>query len=838
MIARDAAYAPALPIDDALPELQRKLGAVNRCLLMAPPGAGKTTRVPHALMGEAWLAGRRIVMVEPRRLAARAAARRLAASLGEPLGRSIGLRARTMTATSPEARIEVVTEGVFTRMILDDPELAEIGLVIFDEFHERSLDADFGLALSLDAQTGLRDDLRILVMSATLDGTRLAEMLVPCSIVESRGRSFGVETHFLGRDPHQALEDQVVPAVRRALRTSNGSVLVFLPGGREILRAAERLRSEIDDREVSILPLYGGLDRSAQDTALAPPAPGRRNIIIATDIAETSLTIEGVSAVVDAGFAREPRYDVGARLTRLVTVRISRASAEQRRGRAGRLGPGHCYRLWSEPETQSLPANATPEILSSDLTGLVLDCAHWGVTDPAQLTWLDPPPAAAVEAAVLDLRALGALDEARHLTPFGTAVRNLPLAPHLAAMICRAVGWRAETEAALLAALLSERGLGGDGWDIAWRLERLRSDQSARACAMRAMAARWAVMAANAMKALAGDQRARRTAKSEPLSPGAILALGYPDRIAKWRGRDTDYVTAGGRGAHLGDAGAAQPERYLVIADMQGQARSARIQAAAAISEAEIDALFGDRIETTTETSFDDTGRSVRAKRRRRLGALVLTDEAATLDNDRAVAEALTAGIKRLGIGVLPFSKAQHQLRDRVAFLRAAEPDAWPDLSDDALAAGIENWLGPYLAGKSAISDISIADIGNGLDLLLDWSQRRHLDELAPTHFEAPTGQRHPISYDGEQAPSVSLRVQELFGLARHPTIADGRLALTLILLSPAGRPIQVTRDLPGFWAGSWADVRADLRGRYPKHPWPEHPLEAQATRRAKPRKR
>lgn len=835
---------PPLPIDHALPELRVALERANRAVLVAPPGAGKTTRVPLELLDQPWLGDRRIILLEPRRLAARAAASRLAATRGEKLGQSIGLRARMMTTTSPTTRIDVVTEGVFTRLVLDDPELTDVGLVIFDEFHERSLDADFGLALALDAQRGLRDDLRILVMSATLDGARISERLADgdaaaCPVITSEGRSFPVETHYLGRTPSTPLDVQVTGAVRRALSETAGSVLIFLPGQREIRRSEQTLAENLTTEGTVITPLFGGMDRRDQDAAIAAPAPGERKVILATAIAETSLTLDGISAVIDAGLAREPRYDIGARLTRLATVRVSRASADQRRGRAGRLGPGHCYRLWGEPETQSLAAFATPEILSSDLTALLLDCAAWGVTDPTDLTWLDRPPAAGLDAARADLEALDALDSQGRITAFGTAIRALPLPPTLAAMVCKASAFGAAGPAADIAALLVERGLGGNAADLDDRLERFRRDRSPRARAMRDMATRWAKAADRAMS----SARQGLVPGSAPPSTAALLLLAYPDRIAKARGArkesggaGTRYLMAGGSGAFIGEDEPLADAPYLVVADLQGAARAGRITAAAAIDDAELSICAADRIVEHVDVRFDRDNLAVRAKRQRRLDALVLDSYAVAVTPSDATAAALAAGIAAVGLDVLPWSKAQTRLRARVAFLARTAPDAWPDLSDAGLAATLDTWLLPFLADKTAVRDIGPDDLANGLALLLDWSAREALEQQAPTHFTAPTGHAHPIAYDGEHAPSVALRVQELFGLKTHPSLDAGRLPLTLVLLSPAARPIQVTRDLPQFWAGSWADVRADLRGRYPKHPWPDDPANAPPTSRAKRR--
>jgi ATP-dependent RNA helicase HrpB len=831
----------SLPIDAAIPELREALCDNTSAVLVAPPGAGKTTRVPLELLDEPWLAGQRIIMLEPRRLAARAAAARLAQSLGEQLGHTVGLRARLMTKISAATRIEVITEGVFTRMVLDDPELNGVGLVIFDEFHERSLDADFGLALALDVQHGLRDDLRILVMSATLDGSRVSTKLGDCPVVTSEGRSHPIDTHYLGRDPASPLEAQIARAVQRALRETTGSLLVFLPGQGEIRRAERLLNEQLPPGDLKIAPLYGGMDRQAQDVAISPPKAGERKVILATAIAETSLTLDGITAVIDSGLAREPRYDIGARLTRLATVRVSRAGADQRRGRAGRLGPGHCYRLWAEPETQSLNAFATPEILSSDLTALVLDCAAWGLVDPENLTWLDAPPTASIDAAQEDLNALGALDDNHRITPFGGAIRALPLPPILAAMVCKAHHRGGAMQAARIAALLVERGLGGNTVDLDDRLDRFERDRGQRARAMRDLSARWAKTAAKATASITAGPAAKETGAREALSTAAILALAYPDRIAKARGQSSggsgrQYLLAGGSGGFLPGDDPLSGAPYLVVADLQGGARTGRIMSAAVIDETELIALDPGRIQERVDLSFDRDSLSVRARRQRRLGALVLDSDPIQLPGTQAVAQTLAQGIATEGLHVLPWSKVQHQFRARVAYLAQSDPEAWPDLSDTALVSNIDTWLTPFLDAKSSVRDIAPDDLANGLQVLVDWSMRQALDALAPTHFTAPTGNNHPIAYDGEQAPSISLRVQELFGLKTHPSINEGRLPLTLFLLSPAGRPIQVTRDLPGFWSGSWAAVRADLRGRYPKHPWPEDPASAEPTARAKRR--
>lgn len=839
----------SLPIDAELERLSAALAEAPNVVLIAPPGAGKTTRVPLALLDAAWRGDGRILVLEPRRIAARAAAERMAQTLGESVGATVGLRARLSSRIGPRTRVEVVTEGVFTRMILDDPALDGIAAVLFDEFHERSLDADFGLALALDAQAGLRPDLRLLVMSATLEGARVANLLGGAQVIESAGRSHPVTTRYLGRDPSSRIEDQMTAAIRRSLAAEPGSLLAFLPGQGEIRRVADRL-SEGNGlgADVIIAPLYGAMDAAAQDRAITPAPAGQRKVVLATSIAETSLTIEGVRIVVDSGLARVPRFEPDIGVTRLETVRASRASVDQRRGRAGRTEPGVCYRLWDEPQTQSLPAYAAPEILAADLAGLLLDCAAWGVQDPAAFAWLDAPPLASLAAAREELTALGAIAEDGRITATGRSLRALPLPPRLAAMLHRATSGGAVLvrQAAEIAAVLVERGLGGNDTDIARRLEMFRRDRSRRASDMRRLAEGWARMASasgqqgrGAGESI-GRQTRRATPDAGPMSSVppevACLAAAYPERVAKARGSPGQYLLANGRAAALdaGDPLARSP--YLVVAEMQGAAASTRILLAAAASERDVLSLAGDRITERDGCEYDETAGAVRARRTRRLGAIVLSSEARPIAPGEDVTVALAQGAARRGIDRLPWSKAQQQLRDRVAFLRATDPGAWPDLSDAALAQTTGTWLAPFLSGRTRLSEITAADLGNALDAVLPYDLKRRLDADAPTHFEAPTGNRIPIDYEGAGAPRLAIRVQELFGLKTHPTIAGGRLPLTLELLSPAHRPIQVTRDLPGFWAGSWADVRADMRGRYPKHVWPEDPASAAPTSRAKPR--
>jgi ATP-dependent helicase HrpB len=811
-----------LPIDEALPSLAQALRARETAVLVAPPGAGKTTRVPLALMDEPWVKGGRIIVLEPRRLAARAAAERMAKTLGEKTGDTVGLRVRFGSKVSKKTRIEVVTEGIFSRMILDDPELKGIAAVLFDEFHERSLDADLGLAFARDAQQGLREDLKILVMSATLDGARVSKLLGDAPVVESQGRAYPVETRYLPRDARSHLEPQVADAVMRALRAEAGSVLVFLPGQAEIRRTSALLADKVAEPTTDIVALYGALDAAVQDRAIEPSPPGRRKVVLATSIAETSLTIEGVRIVIDSGLARVPRFEPGVGLTRLETVRVSRAAADQRRGRAGRISPGICYRLWSEPETASLEPYARPEILSADLSSFALDLAQWGVADPGKLAFLDPPPQAAYGEARKLLTELSALDENGRITDEGRSLRALPLPPRLARMVVDAARDGSGEMAAQIAVLVTERGLGGNDVDLTHRLDQLRRDRSRRADEARGMARRWA--------SEAGDRK-----RDSETSVGALLALAYPDRIAKNRGGGQGgFLLANGRGAVLDPAFALAREPYIVAAELTGTAAQARILLAAAISQAEIERIFGDQIEAREEVTVDPGTLSLRGRKARKLGAIALSEQIAPVKASPENAIRLSEAIAAAGLERLPFSKHLDQWRDRVMFLRKSEGEEWPDLSNAALAASVQEWLAPLFADKTSLKEIGADELSSAIMELLPWNMRRRLDAEAPTHFEAPTGTSVPIDYEAEAGPTISIRVQELFGLNRHPSIAGGRVPLVIALLSPAHRPVQLTRDLPGFWRGSYEAVRAEMRGRYPRHPWPDDPANAMPTRRAK----
>jgi ATP-dependent helicase HrpB len=811
-----------------LDDLSGALAAGNAAVLVAPPGAGKTTRVPLALLDAPWLQGRKIIMLEPRRIAARASAERMAKTLGERVGETVGYRVRFGSKISRNTRIEVVTEGIFSRQILDDPELKNIGAVLFDEFHERSLDADMGLALARDAQTGLREDLRILVMSATIDGARIAKLLGDAPVIASEGRAFPVETRYLGRKPDIQLERQMADAIATALRADPGSVLAFLPGAAEIRRTQNFLAERIQDASIEIVPLFGALDAGVQDRAIQPAPKGQRKVVLATSIAETSLTIEGVRIVVDSGVARVPRYEPDIGLTRLETVRASRAAVDQRRGRAGRTEPGICYRLWDEPQTASLPAYTQPEILSADLSTLVLDLAQWGVSDPAQLTFLDPPPAPALKEARGLLGELGALDGDGRITGEGQALRALALPPRLARMIVDSARFGYGEDAAEIAAILTERGLGGDSVDLDHRLDQFRRDRSQRAGSARQLAERWASQVESNTKApsLQGDAE---------LTTGTMLAFAFPDRVARNRGNGS-FVLANGRGASIEQSAALARAPYIAVAELTGTAANGRILLAAPIAQADIETRFADQIENTDEVSFDRASLSLRGRRKRVLHAITLSEAPFTLKPSEETARVFADGLVGIGVDRLPWSKALQQWRGRVMFLRASEGDAWPDLSDTALATARETWLMPALFDKISLKDFSAGDLSDAVMGLLPWELRARLDREAPTHFEAPTGTVLAIDYEAEQGPTIAVRLQELFGLNTHPSVAKGKVPLVLELLSPAQRPVPVTRDLPGFWRGSYQDVRSDLRGRYPRHPWPEDPANALPTRRVKPR--
>jgi len=806
-----------LPVEDVLPDLRAALAQRSEVVLVAPPGAGKTTRVPPALLEEPWARSGKIILLSPRRIAARAAAARMASERGERVGDTIGYRVRLDSKVGPKTRIEVVTEGVFTRMILGDPELTGVAAVLFDEFHERSLEGDLGLALARDVQAGLRPDLKLVVMSATLDAARVAALLGDAPVIVSEGRMFPVRHVYRPRLANARLEDEVAGAVRAALAAESGSALVFLPGVREIERTAEALRVSITDPSIDMRPLYGAMSPADQDAAIAPAQAGRRKVVLATSIAETSLTIDGVRIVVDAGLARRPRFEPALGLTRLETVRASQAAITQRAGRAGRLSPGVCWRLWSEGETRALPEFERPEILDADLSGLALDLAAWGVADPASLTWLDPPPKPAWSEAMALLTRIGALDEAGRLTPHGAAVARLPLPPRLAHMVLQAGEER--LLAARIAVVLTEQGLGGRSADLRERLHRFNSERGQRADAARSLAERIARTAGGGRGALDEDRA------------GALLALAYPDRVAKARGGA--FTMVNGRAANVDAASPLAREPFLVIADISGAAGRAQVLLAAPIALADIEAMFTGRIEQGASATIDAATGAIRARSVRRLGRLVLSDAPLERLSGDELRVALLGAVSEQGLSLLDWDDAARQARARVVFMRGLQGGPWPDWSDEALLASRDVWLAPALASAGRLKAIDVAQALLGS---LPYELRRKLDAEAPPRFETPAGSSLAIDYEADGGPALDVRLQELFGQDKHPAIGGGRVPLSLRLLSPAHRPVQTTKDLPGFWRGSYAAVRSEMRGRYPRHPWPEDPLTAPPTRRAKPR--
>ena len=803
-----------LPVRAALPALLAALRARATAVLVAPPGAGKTTAVAPALLGEPWCAGE-VLLLSPRRIAARAAAERMAALAGEAVGRTFGYATRLDTRRSAATRVTVLTEGIFVARIQADPELAGVSAVLFDEVHERSLDSDFGLALALDAQGALRPDLRLVAMSATLDGARFAGLLgTGTAVIESAGRSHPLDIRYAGRRIDERIEDPMAAAIRRALAAGEGSLLAFLPGVAEIERVAERLDPVPDG--VRLHRLHGQLDPQAQRTAIAPEPGGARKLVLATSIAETSLTIDGVAIVVDSGLARRARYDRAAGVTRLVTERVSRAAATQRAGRAARQRPGTAWRLWAEAATAGLPAYDPPEILEADLSALLLDCAIWGVADPGVLRWLDPPPAAAIAEARARLTALDAIDGDGRPTAHGRMIARLPLPPRLGHMLARADDAALAAETAVL---LSERGLGGPSIDLAERLARWRGERGRRAEAARGLARRWTAMVTGRSGDGSGDA-------------AACVALAFPDRISRRRDASGEtWGSVGGRGFRLDPATSLARAEWLAVADTAGTAAGARILSACAIDRATIEALYADRIVEHRDVRFDPATGGVTATRERRLGALRLAGGADDRPDADAVVAALLAGVR--GGAPLPWLPSAARLRERARFAHAFDRDL-TDLSDAALATTLDDWLAPLLGGLRRLDRIDPGALAGALDTMLGWDGRRRVDALAPDRFVSPAGSGHEIDYGAEAGPTVTLRPQALFGLAAHPAVAGGRVPLVLSLTSPAGRPIQTTRDLPGFWAGSWAAVAREMRGRYPRHPWPDDPAAADPTLRTK----
>jgi len=808
-----------LPIHSVLPDLLAALAAGPSAVLVAPPGAGKTTTVAPALLGQPWCTGQ-VLLLSPRRLAARAAAERMAELAGEPVGQTIGYSTRMDSKVSAATRVLVLTEGIFVNRIQADPELAGISAVLFDEVHERSLDSDFGLALALEAQGAFRPDLRLLAMSATLDGARFAALMQGAPVIESEGRSHPLELRYLGRRGEQRIEDAMAQAIRTALRDeAQGDVLAFLPGVAEIARTAERL--ETLGSAIVVLPLHGTLTPVEQRAAIRRDPEGRRKVILATSIAETSLTIDGVRIVVDSGLARRARYDALAATTRLVTERASQAAATQRAGRAARQGPGVAYRLWEEAATGGLPPFDPPEILDSDLAPLVLQCAAWGESDPARLNWLDPPPAPLLAEAHKRLVALGAVDAGGAITPLGRSIVALPLPPHLAAMLLKGAQTGCAMRAAEIALLLQERGLGGQGDDLDARLTRWRSERGERAAKSRKLAERWAKLAERQVSAVA----------ARDLPPAILLAFAYPDRVAKRRdGSGETWASAGGRSFRLDPASPLITAQWLAIGEVQGKAADARILSALALDPADVEAHLAERIERISRCDFVADSRRVEARLERRLGAIRLASAPDPAPDADAVLAALLKGLRDHGLTLLDWSDKALALRQRAAF-------AGVEALDEAqLLATLEDWLAPLLAGKRALSGVSPGDLHNALQGLAGWDAMQAIERIAPAEFASPAGTRHAIDYAASAGPTVELRVQALYGLDEHPVVGRNRIPLVLLLTSPAGRPIQTTRDLPGFWRGSWRDVAKDMRGRYPRHHWPDAPWEATASLATKKR--
>jgi ATP-dependent helicase HrpB len=846
-------YVPPteLPVSAAIPALRSALREHGSAVLQAPPGAGKSTVVPLALLEEPWLAGRKLLVLEPRRLAARAVAERMAASLGERVGERVGYRMRLDTRVSRATRIEVITEGVLTRRLQHDPALEDTAAVLFDEFHERSLHADLGLALTLESRAALRPDLRIVVMSATLDGDAVATLIGAAPIVTAEGRMFPVETQYLRSGLPVLPGDADSPerltavAVLRALREESGDVLAFLPGAGEIRRVAATLEASLG-ADVDLRALYGELTGEAQLAALAPARPGRRRVVLATNIAETSLTIPGVRVVVDSGLVRRASFDPVSGMGRLETRRISRASAEQRQGRAGRTEPGVCYRLWGEGAQRSLAAYTPAEIVEADLAPLALELAVWGAQDAAQLAWLDPPPAAQLASARDLLRWLGALDRGERVTAHGRAMSELPVHPRLAHMLLCSRELRAGALAADIAALLGERdllrGVGRDA-DLRTRLDILRGRGAGGEDLDRGVldrVRRTAQQLRTQIGTAGRDGAAARADESADVEPGDLLALAYPDRIGRRRGEgEGRYALANGRGALFTRPDTVSGSEFIAIAAIDDGAREARIRLAAPLSRAALEALFADEIETRDVVEWDTRSEAVIAKRLRTLGALVLEDRPLRELPAGAAEAAMLAGVASLGLEALPWSAAARSLQQRVAFVRARMPDAadWPDLGDAALAAHPGQWLAPWLGGITRRAHLARLSMSEILGSQLTHEQRVALARLAPTHLTMPTGSTLSVDYTDPASPTVAVRLQEVFGLATTPRIAGGTLPVTFTLLSPARRPVQVTRDLESFWRNAYAHVRKDLRGRYPRHYWPENPLEAQPTRGVKRRR-
>ena len=841
-----------LPVLETLPELRQALAEPGAAVLVAPPGAGKTTVVPLELLGADWVDGERIIVLEPRRLATRAAADRMSRLLGEEgAGETVGYRIRGDTRRSRRTRIEVVTEGVLTRMLQSDPGLEGVSAVLFDEFHERSLHADLGLALTLQSRSLFRPDLRLLVMSATLDAARVAELLDGAPVVSSQGRAHPVKTRYRREAVRGWIEPPTAATVLRALEEEEGDVLVFLPGAGEIRRTAERLQRAGLPEQVSLFPLFGSLSRDDQDRAMAPSPPGRRKVVLATSIAETSLTIQGIRIVVDSGRMRVPRFNPGTGMTRLETLRVTRDAADQRRGRAGRTAPGVCYRLWTRAEDRGLVPHRSPEILDADLVPLALELAVWGAS-PHQLRWLDPPPTAALAQAHELLRELEALDPEGGATEHGQALADIGVHPRLAHMLLRGRELGLARLAADLAAILSDRDiLRGEGRapdaDLRLRVEAMRRARRPDG-GLPGSSRGHRIHGGGLKRGIRESDRLLRE-MGEPSTPppqpdredldltGILTAMAYPDRIARRReGERGRFLLRNGRGARFAEAQALEGQDWLVAAEVEGRGRDARIFRAAPVELREIQDHFAGQMQDKEEVRWDEEKGRVVARRRRMLGHLIV-EEAPLEDPDaERVGRALLEGIRDRGWEALPWSRRTRQLQERLEFLGRHDPDRWPEASRKALMSSLEEWLLPFLAGMKRLDDLKKVDLTRVLLAWVGWDRQEALDRMAPTHLEVPSGSRIPIDYSDPEAPTLAVRLQEVFGLTETPRIAGGRVPLTMTLLSPAQRPVQVTRDLESFWRDAYFQVRKDLRGRYPKHYWPDDPLEAEPTRRTRPR--
>lgn len=812
-----------LPINEILGTLKSHLSTNNSAVIIAPPGAGKTTRIPIALMNETWLNDRQIVMLEPRRIAARNAANYMAKLLGERVGETIGYKVRLEGKVSSKTKILVVTEGVFSRMILDDPKLSKVGAVIFDEFHERSLDADLGLALALDIQSALRPELRILPMSATLDGARVSGLFDDPKIIESKGTSFPVEIEYLTQDPSLKPAMRMADAVLKIIKEQEGSLLCFLPGQGDILKCAELLHSKLDP-SILITPLYGALSPKDQDLAIAPVKEGERKIVLATSIAETSITIDGIRIVVDSGLARVPKFEPNSGLTRLETVKASKASITQRSGRAGRTQAGIAYRLWHQGQTQSLPDFDRPEIIEADLSNLVLDLASWGVSDPSSLKWIDPPPAINWKEARNLLLGMGALDETFSLTKLGQQMHLVPLSPRLAKMVIEASKFGKYEDAARIALLISERGVGGRDIDLNERLKNLKTNGSSRAKAIR-----------NLAMLISRSVPSQRSTAEESLSSGALLSFAFPTQIAKKTGTseygDVTYQLANGRKAILDGLDRLTQEEFIVIAEMQGSATASRIMSASAIDIDEIKTLHEARIVKSRSLDFDPKTGQFRASDTDKLEKLVLKSTAAKILKSDQLALGIMEAIKTHGLGLIGLNEDHSkitkprafQLLRRLEFLSTQLPREFEEFNDAALLDDLDNWLLPFIEDIKSLDEVTDKKLVEGLEFKIGFEILPKVARLAPPQFQIPTKRTPQLTYKNDRV-FLAVKVQELYGLEKHPHILDGKFPITLELLSPAGRPIQTTQDIKSFWAGSWRDVKKEMKGRYPKHFWPDDP--------------